>query len=229
MTPHTSGAADLPEALRLADLLLSLQTHMGPRRPSHPDDAFAWDGYTKASQELRRLHSENAQQQRELVKESHRTAEQKLRADQMTEQHRHQSELNRDARAQLAALAAGQAVAPEKGITVDFSQAHELLEMFGGEPGLVTLHHGNEKSHSGAGLYAWWTDMPEEGAQFLGAQPDNEAAPARPAPPAMDGGEDAERLLQQILAASQDGDSDTHLSAHFVSRIEKITKPGGAS
>ena len=41
--------------------------------------------------------------------------------------------------------------------------------------------------------------------------------------------EDAERLLRQILAASQDGDSDTHLSAHFVSRIETITKPGGAA
>ena len=37
------------------------------------------------------------------------------------------------------------------------------------------------------------------------------------------------RLLRQILAASQDGDSDTHLSAHFVSRIETITKPGGAA
>ena len=41
--------------------------------------------------------------------------------------------------------------------------------------------------------------------------------------------EDAARLLRQILAASQDGDSDTHLSAHFVSRIEAITKPGGAA
>ena len=41
--------------------------------------------------------------------------------------------------------------------------------------------------------------------------------------------EDAARLLRQILAASQDGDSDTHLSAHFVSRIETITKAGGAA
>lgn len=48
-----------PEALRLADLLLDLQTGMGPRRPSHPDDAHCWDGYTQASAELRRLHAEN--------------------------------------------------------------------------------------------------------------------------------------------------------------------------
>ena len=41
--------------------------------------------------------------------------------------------------------------------------------------------------------------------------------------------EDAARLLRQILAASQDGDSDTHLSAHFVSRVETITKAGGAA
>ena len=55
-TPH----GQVPEALRLADLLLNLQTHMGPRRPSHPDDAHCWDGYTQASAELRRLHVENA-------------------------------------------------------------------------------------------------------------------------------------------------------------------------
>ena len=48
----------VPEALRLAELLLNLQTHMGPRRPSHPDDAHRWDGYTQASAELRRLHAE---------------------------------------------------------------------------------------------------------------------------------------------------------------------------
>lgn len=39
-TPH----GQVPEALRLADLLLNLQTHMGPRRPSHPDDAPAGTG-----------------------------------------------------------------------------------------------------------------------------------------------------------------------------------------
>ena len=54
-TPH----GQVPEALRLAALLLNLQTHMGPRRPSHPDDAHCWDGYTQSSAELRRLHAEN--------------------------------------------------------------------------------------------------------------------------------------------------------------------------
>lgn len=55
------------------------------------------------------------------------------------------------------------------------------------------------------------------------------AAPTPPAQAADSVLEDAARLLRQILAASQDGDSDTHLSAHFVSRIETITNPGGAA
>ena len=68
-------------------------------------------------------------------------------------------------------------------ITLDFKQATELLKMFDGDPGLVTLQHGNERSHSGAGLYAWYSDLPEEGAVFLGAEPDDEAAPTtQPAP-----------------------------------------------
>lgn len=48
---------DLPEALRLADLLEALQSHMGPRRPNHPDDQLAWNGYTQAAAELRRQHA----------------------------------------------------------------------------------------------------------------------------------------------------------------------------
>lgn len=68
-------------------------------------------------------------------------------------------------------------------ITLDFKMASELLDMFGGEPGLVTLQHGGGKCHSGAGLYAWHSDLPEEGAAFLGAEPHDEAAPtAQPAP-----------------------------------------------
>ena len=73
-------------------------------------------------------------------------------------------------------------VAPERAsgpsITLDLKQATELLEMFGGEPGLVTLQLGNEQSHSGSGLYAYYNDIPEEGAAFLGSEPDDEAAPA---------------------------------------------------
>lgn len=81
-------------------------------------------------------------------------------------------------------------------ITLDFKQATELLKMFGGEPGLVTLQHGNERSHSGGGLYAWYSDLPEEGAVFLGAEPDDEAAPTtQPAPqlPERDANVPAER------------------------------------
>lgn len=69
------------------------------------------------------------------------------------------------------------AVPIEAPLTLDFKQAAELLEMFGGEPGLVTLQLGNERSHSGPGLYAYYTELPEEGAGFLGAEPDDEATP----------------------------------------------------
>ena len=62
-------------------------------------------------------------------------------------------------------------------ITLDFKMTTELLKMFGEEPGLVTLQQGSERSHSGAGLYAWYSDMPDEGAEFLGAEPDDEAVP----------------------------------------------------
>lgn len=61
-------------------------------------------------------------------------------------------------------------------ITLDFKMASVLLDMFGGEPGLVTLQHGGEKCHSGAGLYAWHSDLPEEGANFLGAEPHHPAS-----------------------------------------------------
>ena len=63
-----------------------------------------------AAAELLRLHALTEQQQRELIKESHRTAEQKLRADQMTTQHAHQAALNTEARAQLAAALTAQAI-----------------------------------------------------------------------------------------------------------------------
>lgn len=58
-------------------------------------------------------------------------------------------------------------------IVIDFKQAKELLDVFGGEPGSVTLMDGD--GHSGPGLYAHITDYAEEGAFFLG-QADAEAA-----------------------------------------------------
>ena len=88
--------------------------------------------------------------------------------------------------------APAQAVASS--ITIDFKQAAELLEMFGGEPAEITLMMGD--GHSGNGLYASYTDMPEEGAGFLG-KPDNEALPAAPAQ------EHATQLAGQVLPADE--------------------------
>ena len=63
----------------------------------------------------------------------------------------------------------------EPSITLDFKMATDLLKMFGGEPGLVTLQHGGEHCHSGSGLYAWYSDRPEEGSEFLGAAMDGDS------------------------------------------------------
>ena len=82
-----------------------------------------------------------------------------------------------------AALAAGQASADgarsAEAVTIDFKQATELLEMFGDQPSEITLQTG--EGHSGRGLYAHYTDLPEEGASFLG-ETDDEATPSTSAP-----------------------------------------------
>lgn len=53
-----SARAEQPEALRLADMVLRLRSHLGPwRDESDPDEQAAWDGYTEAAAELRRLHA----------------------------------------------------------------------------------------------------------------------------------------------------------------------------
>lgn len=83
------------------------------------------------------------------------------------------------------ALASTPSRAAEPSITLDFKMATDLLGMFCGEPGLVTLQRGDEHCHSGPGLYAWYSDMPEEGAGFLGAEPDDEATPSAPSAPAQ--------------------------------------------
>jgi len=87
----------------------------------------------------------------------------------------------RDAQWQSTRLRGG---VPEPRIEIDFKQATELLAMFGGEPSLVTLMPGD--GHSGKGLYAYWTDLPGEGAIYLGAT-DDDAAPQAPAA-ALDAG-----------------------------------------
>lgn len=85
----------------------------------------------------------------------------------------------------LHALAASAPVAPTPpaSITLDFKQATELLDMYGGEPTEVTLQVGD--GHSGKGVYAHWAEIPEEGAMFLGVsdyEATPEAAPVAPAP-----------------------------------------------
>lgn len=82
-----------PEALRLADWLDS----------DYDPDWLYEIGVDEVVKELRRLHAENVALRAELVKEAARTASEKLRADQMTEQHRMQAAMNTEARAQLAA------------------------------------------------------------------------------------------------------------------------------
>lgn len=69
-----------------------------------------------------------------------------------------------------------EAPAPQQSasILIDFKQATDLLAMFGGEPNEITLSIGG--GHSGSGVYASYTDLPEEGAIFLGVS-DQEAMP----------------------------------------------------
>ena len=50
--------SEQPEALRLADQVLALRSHLGPwRDESDPDEQRMWDDYTAAAAELRRLHA----------------------------------------------------------------------------------------------------------------------------------------------------------------------------
>jgi hypothetical protein len=74
----------------------------------------------------------------------------------------------------IDALTKALALSDAQSIHLDFKQATELLEMFGGEPTEITLTYGD--GHSGKGIYASYTDMPEEGAEYLGISND-EAIP----------------------------------------------------
>lgn len=88
---------------------------------------------------------------------------------------------------QLAAIGAGgveplrkPAAAPQAAmpsIRIDYKQADDLLDMFGGEPGVVSVGVGH--GHSGHGLYAMWEAVPD-GTVYLG-ETDDEAMPAHPA------------------------------------------------
>lgn len=71
---------------------------------------------------------------------------------------------------------------PQSGpLFIDLKQATDLLAMFGGEPSEITLQV--TAGRSGNGLYAHYTEYPEEGAIFLGktdieAVPDSAPSPA---------------------------------------------------
>ena len=105
-----------PEALRIADQLETdlLAIANGEMKVGKLSLEFLVRGYEM----LRRLHAENVELhdllmvagevelglRGDLIEEAQRTAEQKLRADQMTEQHRMQAAMNSEARAELAQL-----------------------------------------------------------------------------------------------------------------------------
>ncbi|MCT8174350.1 hypothetical protein [Variovorax sp. CY25R-8] len=78
-------------------------------------------------------------------------------------------------------------------ICIDFKQASDILSMFGGEPGEITLQLG--EGHSGRGLYVHYSDYPEEGAEFLGVA-DEEAMPV------ADGNEAAEPVAYLLTRPS---------------------------
>jgi len=49
---------------------------------------------------------------------------------------------------------------------INLTQANELLEMFGGENSEISLCYV-DNGHSGPGIYAWYTEYPDEGSQLL--------------------------------------------------------------
>lgn len=64
-------------------------------------------------------------------------------------------------------------------IRLDYAQTMRLMALFGGQPGEISLMQG--EGHSGAGIYAYFSEYPEEGAFYLGqtnpdALPTQEAA-----------------------------------------------------
>ncbi|MCW8159014.1 SIMPL domain-containing protein [Stutzerimonas stutzeri] len=59
-------------------------------------------------------------------------------------------------------------------------QIKALLEMSesSGDPecyDTIVLQMGDEKGHSGPGLYAWFEECPEEGASFIGTDAEDQA------------------------------------------------------
>lgn len=121
-----------PEALRLAEGLESIFIS----EEIHATKA------QKIAAELRRLHARIADLESRLVKEAARSADEKRRADQMTEQHRMQAAMNAEARAKLASIGAGytaadMATAAAQGFRDGVASAAASA---GSEP--VAIYHG---------------------------------------------------------------------------------------
>lgn len=65
-------------------------------------------------------------------------------------------------------------------IELTHHQIKALLEMSeaSGDPERyddLVLQMGGENAHSGPGLYAWYSECPEEGAQFIGTDAEDQA------------------------------------------------------
>lgn len=60
-------------------------------------------------------------------------------------------------------------------ITINLFQAEAILEAFGGDDCEFTLAEFGEEAHSGAGLYGYYTEYPEEGALFFGESEQDQA------------------------------------------------------
>ena len=115
------------------------------------------------------------------------------------------------------------AVTASASVAIDYRQAVELVEMFGGEPAEVRLIHGD--GHSGPGLYAYYDELPEEGANFLG-ETDPDAAP-HPQPVAQPNGMQPFDVLTSIWNAMQnsaDGDDLLSKLEHMRDSIERAVQ-----
>lgn len=86
-------------------------------------------------------------------------------------------------------------------VELDFKQASELLELFGGEPTAYTVSY-ETGGHSGPGIYAHVTEYPEEGSSYLG-ETEIEAVPD--AQPASDLVERLDRLKKPSLTFLNNG------------------------
>lgn len=125
----------------------------------------------------------------------------------------------------VTAPAAGAIAGPVDDLA-ELALLNRLIEL-GSRAACAHATSNSDDGHKGTAAYVEWQELRAEMGELIRTA--YAAAPTPPAQAADSVLEDAARLLRQILAASQDGDSDTHLSAHFVSRIETITKAGGAA